>query len=55
MIGQTVRLSEGFPLSDRELDLDTILSQGPGGSFLNSELTMESFREAYYESGLMPW
>ena len=54
VIGQTVRLSEGFPLSDRELDLDTILSQGPGGSFLNSDLTLASFREAYYESELMP-
>ncbi len=54
VIGQAVRLREGFPLSERELDLDTILSQGPGGSFLNSDLTLASFREAYYESELMP-
>lgn len=54
VIGQAVRLSEGFPMSDRELDLDTLLDQGPGGSFLTSDLTMGSFREAYYESELTP-
>jgi len=46
VIGQAVRLSEGFPLSDEELDLDTVLEQGPGGSFLTSELTLGSFRQA---------
>jgi len=40
-------------MSDRELDLDTILDRGPGGSVLDSELTLSSFREAYYESELM--
>ena len=54
VIGQAVRLSEGFPMSDQELDLDTLVNQGPGGSFLTSELTMGSFRGAYYESELMP-
>jgi trimethylamine--corrinoid protein Co-methyltransferase len=54
VIGQAVRLSEGFPLSDSKLDLATVLSQGPGGNFLQSELTLISFREAYYESELMP-
>ena len=54
VIGQAVRLSEGFPMSDRELDLDTAVDQGPGGSFLTSELTLSSVRGAYYESELMP-
>jgi len=54
VIGQAVRLSEGFPMSDQELDLDTLVDQGPGGSFLASELTLASVREAYYESELMP-
>jgi trimethylamine--corrinoid protein Co-methyltransferase len=54
VIGQAVRLSEGFPMSEMELDLDTMTDQGPGGSFLTSQLTMSSFREAYYESALMP-
>ncbi len=54
VIGQAVRLSEGFPMGDRELDLDTLVDQGPGGSFLASELTLSSVREAYYESELMP-
>ena len=54
VIGQAVRLSEGFPLSDAELDMDTLAEEGPGGSFLASDLTMGSFREAYYESDLTP-
>lgn len=54
VIGQAVRLSEGFPLSDQELDLDTLATQGPGGSFLTSELTLGSFKGAYYKSELMP-
>jgi trimethylamine--corrinoid protein Co-methyltransferase len=54
VIGEAVRLSEGFPMTDRELDLDFLMDQGPGGSFLTSDLTMGSFREAYYESELTP-
>lgn len=54
VIGQVVRLSEGFPIGDMELDLDSVADQGPGGSFLTSPLTMESYREAYYESKLSP-
>ena len=54
VIGQAVRLSEGFPIGDHELDMDTLASQGPGGSFLTSDLTLRSVREAYYESELMP-
>jgi len=54
VIGQVVRLSEGFPIGDPEMDLDWIVEQGPGGSFLTSPLTMESYRGAYYESRLSP-
>ena len=54
VIGQVVRLSEGFPIGQEELDLDTVVDQGPGGSFLMSELTMASYRGAYYESKLSP-
>ncbi|TFH57828.1 MAG: hypothetical protein E4G90_11455, partial [Gemmatimonadales bacterium] len=54
VIGQAVRLSEGFPMSDQELDLDTLVDQGPGGSFVTSDLTLGSFRHAYYESKLTP-
>jgi trimethylamine--corrinoid protein Co-methyltransferase len=54
VIGQVVRFGEGFPLSDEELDLDTVADRGPGGSFLTSMLTMKSFRGAYYESKLSP-
>jgi len=54
VIGQAVRLAEGFPLSDQGLDMDTLVDQGPGGSFLTSDLTLGSVREAYYQSDLMP-
>lgn len=54
VIGQVVRLSEGFPIGDMEMDLDSVAEQGPGGSFLTSPLTMESYRGAYYESKLSP-
>jgi len=54
VIGQAVRLSEGFPMTDQDLDLDTLVDQGPGGNFMTSDLTMGSFRGAYYESKLMP-
>jgi hypothetical protein len=40
VIGQALRLVEGFPLGDRELDMDTIRERGPGASFLDSELTL---------------
>jgi trimethylamine--corrinoid protein Co-methyltransferase len=54
VIGQALRLVEGFPLRDRELDMDTIRERGPGASFMDSDLTLASFRQAYYESGLTP-
>jgi trimethylamine--corrinoid protein Co-methyltransferase len=54
VIGQAVRMAEGFPVGIEELDLDTVLAQGPGGSFLTSRLTMARFRDAYYQSELMP-
>ena len=54
VIGQAVRISEGFSLGDLELDLDSMIDQGPGGSFLTSKLTLDRFQTAYYESPLMP-
>lgn len=54
VIGQVVRLSQGFPIGDPELDLESVAEEGPGGSFLTSPLTMESYRGAYYESRLSP-
>lgn len=54
VIGQVVRLSQGFPIGDPELDLESVAEEGPGGIFLTSPLTMESYRGAYYESRLSP-
>lgn len=54
VIGQARSLTEGFDLNDMALGLETIERIGPGGSFLDSELTMSLFRTAYYESRLSP-
>lgn len=54
VIGQALRLGQGFPLGDPELDMPTIRGRGPGASFLDSDLTLRSFRTACYESELMP-
>jgi trimethylamine--corrinoid protein Co-methyltransferase len=54
VIGQALWMAEGFGLSDEEADLKTILERGPGASFLDSELTLASFRDAYYDSELTP-
>ncbi|MFC1791513.1 trimethylamine methyltransferase family protein [Gemmatimonadota bacterium] len=54
VIGQALRVREGFSIAEEKLDLEAILKRGPGGSFLDTELTMTSFREAYYESELTP-
>ena len=54
VIGQALRLAEGFPLGEETLDLATLRERGPGATFLDSELTLSSFREAYYESALTP-
>lgn len=54
VIAQVLRLTDGFPLGDRELDLETIHERGPGANFLDSELTLSSFRGAYYDSKLTP-
>jgi trimethylamine--corrinoid protein Co-methyltransferase len=54
IIGQALRLREGFPLEEKVLDLASILERGPGGNFMDTELTLSSFRGAYYESELMP-
>jgi len=54
VIGQARRLADGFDLNDQALGLEAIERVGPGGSFLDSELTMNLFRSAYYESKLSP-
>ena len=54
VIGQARRLAQGFPLDDDWLGLEEIERKGPGGSFLNTELTQKHFRQAYFESHIFP-
>ncbi len=54
VIGQALRFAQGFPLDDEHLDLDEIERRGPGGSFLEADLTMQLYKRAYYESKLAP-
>ncbi len=54
VIGQARSLAEGFELNDLTLGIEAIERIGPGGNYLDSELTMNRFRSAYYDSKLSP-
>ncbi len=52
IIQQARIFAEGFVLDDAAVGLEEIFEIGPGGHFLNSELTFERFREAYHSSAI---
>ncbi|MCC6956427.1 MAG: trimethylamine methyltransferase family protein [Anaerolineales bacterium] len=54
VIGQVLRFWEGFELDVEAFGLEDIVQAGPGGSFLDSELTMKHFKRACFESRLSP-
>ena len=54
VIGQALNFSGGFVLDDASLGLDDIQRVGPGGNFLDTELTMSLYRKAYYDSKIFP-
>jgi trimethylamine--corrinoid protein Co-methyltransferase len=54
IIAQARRLAQGFVLDEDALALDEITEAGPGGSFLTSKLTLQRFRQAYYQSATWP-
>jgi trimethylamine--corrinoid protein Co-methyltransferase len=54
IIAQALRLSQGFPLDDEALDLEEIIRRGPGGGFLDADLTLKLYRKAYHESKIFP-
>jgi len=54
IIAQACRLARGFALDDASLALDEIDQVGPGGGFLTSDLTLQRFRGAYYQSDIWP-
>lgn len=54
VIGQALNFAGGFALDDASLGMDDILRIGPGGNFLDTELTMSLYRKAYYDSKIFP-
>jgi trimethylamine--corrinoid protein Co-methyltransferase len=54
VIGQALSFAEGFELDDAALGMADIQRFGPGGNFLDTELTMSLFRKAYYDSKIFP-
>ena len=54
VIAQAWRFTQGFQLDDEWLGLDEIERKGPGGSFLDTPLTLKHFRQAYFESAIFP-
>lgn len=54
IIDQALRLRQGFPLDDESLDLEEIIRRGPGGSYLDADLTLKLYRKAYHESKVFP-
>ena len=54
IIDQALRLSQGFPLDDESLGIEQIVRRGPGGSFLDADLTLKLYRQAYHQSKIFP-
>jgi len=54
VIAQALRIAGGFPLTDDALGMTDILGRGPGGSFLDTDLTLTTFRKAYFNSPIFP-
>lgn len=54
VIAEVRRLVQGFALDEASFALDCIAEVGPGGHFLISDLTVNRFREAHYQSDIWP-
>jgi len=54
VIGQVLSFADGFELDDLALGMTDIQRAGPGGNFLDTELTMSLYRKAYYDSKIFP-
>jgi trimethylamine--corrinoid protein Co-methyltransferase len=54
VIEQALRFAQGFSLDDTSVALDEILDVGPGGDFLLTDLTLQHYRDAYYNSPIFP-
>jgi trimethylamine--corrinoid protein Co-methyltransferase len=54
VIAQARRLAQGFGSDDIMAALGEMGRVGPGGDYLTSEMTLQLFRGAYYESRVFP-
>ena len=54
VIEQARLFAQGFALNETAVALDEVAQVGPGGSFLTTSLTLELFRNAYYDSDVFP-
>jgi len=54
VIEQARLFAQGFSLTDATVALDEVAEVGPGGSFLTTSLTLDLFRNAYYDSTIFP-
>jgi trimethylamine--corrinoid protein Co-methyltransferase len=54
VIEQARLFAEGFALDEDSAALEEILSVGPGGSFLMTDLTLKRFRRAAFQSDVFP-
>lgn len=54
IIQQVLDYTNGFQLDAGACCLDEIFTEGPGGHFLTSPTTLESYKRAYYTSPIFP-
>ncbi len=54
VIAQARRLARGLAFDDLTADVEEIERAGPAGSYLTSEMTLQLFRDAYYQSEVFP-
>jgi trimethylamine--corrinoid protein Co-methyltransferase len=54
VIEQARLFAKGLSYDDNLVALDEIAEAGPGGNFLSSDLTLNRFRQAYYQSDIFP-
>jgi trimethylamine---corrinoid protein Co-methyltransferase len=54
IIEQALRYARGFSIDEDSVGLDEIQKAGPTGNFLDSRLTLQNYRSAYYTSPIFP-
>jgi len=55
VIRQVRLFSQGFELDDTSVNLDEIVTIGPGGNFLMADQTLQLFRETHFKDSIWPF